>query len=328
MKLTNKAIQYPIKFTPRLFEKVWGGDKLKKVLNKHTSSQFTGESWEISAVENEVSVVANGPLKGKLLTEIIQENPIQLLGKKVFDQFGVSFPLLFKFIDAKKDLSIQLHPNDELAKERHNSFGKTEMWYIIEAEKDAKIHLGFNNSYYPEEYLKNIQMDKITDMVENHCAKKGQAYLVEAGTIHAIGKNILLAEIQQTSDITYRVYDWNRKDLNGELRELHLELAFDALDFNQFKSKPIRFDNYRNIANKVVSDKYFTTNKINIEHVYQKDLTTIDSFIVYMCVEGAGTVKIDSSTENIKKGDTIFIPASVLQIEIQSTSVELLEVYL
>ncbi len=328
MKLKEPEINYPIKFKPILFEKIWGGDKLKKVLNKDTSSEFTGESWEISAVNDEVSVIANGPLKGKLLTEIIYEQPIQFLGKKVADQFGTTFPLLFKFIDAKRDLSVQLHPNDELAKARHNSFGKTEMWYLIEAESNAQIHLGFNEYYQPEEYLGKIKTDRVLEMVRSHKAKKGQAYLVQAGTIHAIGKDVLLAEIQQTSDITYRIYDWKRKDLNGDFRELHLNLAFDALDFNQFKSDPIQFEENKNTTNEIVSDTYFTVNKVNITKRYTKTLNNIDSFIVYMCVDGSGTIQINNNLENIQKGETVLIPASTSQVEMQAISMELLEVYI
>lgn len=220
---------YPFKFQPILKERLWGGTKLKDLLNKPSSSDITGESWELSAVKGDVSIIENGPLAGTSLQEAINHHPQALLGKSVTNRFGTEFPILIKFIDAKQDLSIQLHPNDELAKERHNSFGKTEMWYIMQADPGAELIVGFKQDMTKENYEKHLNEGKLTDILNYEKVKEGDTFFINTGKVHAIGAGILLAEIQQTSDITYRVYDFNRKDKEGNLRELHTELAIDAM---------------------------------------------------------------------------------------------------
>lgn len=223
---------YPFKFQPILKERLWGGTKLKDLLNKPSSSDITGESWELSAVKGDVSIIENGPLAGTSLQEAINHHPQALLGKSVTNRFGTEFPILIKFIDAKQDLSIQLHPNDELAKERHNSFGKTEMWYIMQADPGAELIVGFKQDMTKENYEKHLNEGKLTDILNYEKVKEGDTFFINTGKVHAIGAGILLAEIQQTSDITYRVYDFNRKDKEGNLRELHTELAIDAIDYS------------------------------------------------------------------------------------------------
>ncbi|HLV41493.1 MAG TPA: type I phosphomannose isomerase catalytic subunit, partial [Brumimicrobium sp.] len=227
-----KANLYPIKFHPILKEKLWGGNKLKTLLNKESHLPNIGESWEISDVEGDTSLVANGSLENQSLKHLLSTYKADLIGEKNYKQFGNSFPLLIKFIDAKEDLSIQLHPNDELAAKRHNSFGKTEMWYVMQTDPDSNLIVGFNQEMTSETYLKHLNEKTLTSILNFDRVKKGDAYFIDVGRIHAIGAGVLLAEIQQTSDITYRVYDWDRVDDKGQSRELHNNLAIDAFNFN------------------------------------------------------------------------------------------------
>ena len=319
--------RYPIKFTPILKEKIWGGEKLKKVLKKNSISNNVGESWELSGVDGDVSVVSNGSLKGTLLTNLIENNKEALVGKAVYEKFGNTFPLLFKFIDANDDLSIQLHPNDALAKERHNSFGKTEMWYVVDADKQSKLYVGFDKEYTKDQYLSKFNNGEILEMVNAVEVEKGAVFFIETGTVHAIGKGVLIAEIQQTSDLTYRIFDWNRTDDNGVSRELHTDLALEAFDFSKTQIENISYQNKSNQTEKLVSCPYFTTNKLNVEGSFKKDLSKIDSFVVYMCVEGSGEIVIGENKEQFIKGETILIPAIVDSIGIKGEA-ELLEVYI
>ena len=223
---------YPLKFNPILKDKIWGGEKLKNILNKQTEASNIGESWEVSDVEGDTSIVTNGPLKGQSLKELLSNFKSDLLGEKNYAQFGTKFPLLIKFIDAKEDLSIQLHPNDTLAAERHNSFGKTEMWYVMQADQDSNLIVGFNQDMNAEKYLHHLDNKSLTEILNFDKVQAGDTYFIEVGRVHAIGAGVMLAEIQQTSDITYRVYDWDRVDDKGNERELHNDLAIDAIDFD------------------------------------------------------------------------------------------------
>lgn len=319
---------YPLKFNPILKEKIWGGNKLKTILNKSTSNTNVGESWEISTVGKDISIVANGELYGKKLDELIREYKAELLGKKVYQEFGDQFPLLLKFIDAKEDLSVQLHPNDELAKKRHDSFGKTEMWYVVQADVDAKLIVGFNKNTSKEEYQTYLEEGKITKLLNFEDISKGDSYFIKTGKIHAIGRGVLIAEIQQTSDITYRVYDWDRKDDNGNSRELHTDLALDALDYNTKDDFRLIYNRKKNTANEVADCNYFTTNYLKIEQQLDRVYNAIDSFKIYMCVEGTGNIMCNTHSESIGKGETILIPAMFDKIEIKGTELELLEIYI
>ena len=244
------------------------------------------------------------------------------------EEFETIFPLLFKFIDANDDLSIQLHPNDELAAKRHNSFGKTEMWYVVDADEDARLIVGFNGEYSKEAYINELEADNLLHILNTVSIKKGDGFFIEVGTIHAIGKGSLVAEIQQTSDITYRVFDWNRKDDFGNERALHTDLAMDALDFNKTTNCKVNYSQKMNQRANLVECDYFTTNKIVVNSSYNLDLEEIDSFVVYMCVEGRAIVSVDNQSEEINKGETLLIPAASKRIEIKSESAELLEVYI
>ncbi|MCH7524385.1 MAG: class I mannose-6-phosphate isomerase, partial [Bacteroidetes bacterium] len=223
---------YPLKFQPILKEKIWGGQKLKTLLNKQNDLPNIGESWEISDVDGDTSIVINGELKGKTLKELLELFKGDLIGEKNYKIFGNKFPLLIKFIDAKEDLSIQLHPNDELAAKRHNSFGKTEMWYVMQADVGSNLIIGFNKRITPETYLNYLEEKTLPKILNFDKVKEGDSYFIEVGRVHAIGAGVVLAEIQQTSDITYRVYDWDRVDDEGNSRDLHIDLAIDAIDIN------------------------------------------------------------------------------------------------
>jgi len=317
---------YPIKFQPILKEKIWGGTKLKTFLNKESDAPNVGESWEISDVDNDTSIVSNGELKGATLKQLLLTYQEELIGKKNFEQFGEKFPLLIKFIDAKEDLSIQLHPNDELAAMRHNSFGKTEMWYVMQADDDANLIVGFNQKVTPEVYLEHLESKTLSNILNFDKVSEGDTYFIEVGRVHAIGAGVMLAEIQQTSDITYRVYDWDRVDDHGNERELHNDLAIDAIDFKMKDDFRVSYLKQENQSNKMVSCPYFTTNFIHLTQVIQKE-NAYDSFIIYMCVDGEATIKFESFVETVKKGETILIPAALKQFELDSNNAKLLEVY-
>lgn len=316
---------YPLQFNPIFKERIWGGTKLKTLLNKAIHSDITGESWELSTVEGDVSIVANGDLKGKSLTELIDQFPNEILGTEVYQQFGKQFPLLFKYLDAREDLSIQVHPNDALAKKRHNSFGKTEMWYVMQADDDAELIVGFKEKSSKEEYVKNLENKTLLNILDTKKAQKGDVFFLETGTVHAIGAGLLVAEIQQTSDITYRLYDFDRVDANGNKRELHIDLALDAMNYNKVNSQK-NYTKEENKSNEIVDCQYFTTNFIPLNNkinVYKSG----ETFTVYMCTEGNFEIEIDDTIYSYKQGDTVLIPARIRNYYLNGNA-SLLEIYI
>ena len=317
---------YPLKFQPILKERLWGGTKLKDVLGKPIENDITGESWELSAVDGDISVVANGELAGTTLQEIIDARAEDLLGADVVKRFGKDFPILIKFIDAKQDLSIQLHPNDELAKKRHGSFGKTEMWYVMDADEGANLIVGFNRDVTKKEYQKSLENDSILDLLNYEPVKEGDTFFINTGKIHAIGAGVLLAEIQQTSDVTYRVFDFNRKDKNGKLRELHTEMALDAMDYTKKDDFKVVYTKNENSVNKMVDCPYFKTNFIHLTQDFVQEVQHRDSFTIYMCVGGSAKVSTESGSAYIQKGETVLVPAKTGTISIYTTDAKLLEV--
>tara|TARA_R110000744_G_scaffold96926_2_gene187290 strand:- start:31 stop:999 length:969 start_codon:yes stop_codon:yes gene_type:complete len=317
---------YPLKFRPILKEKLWGGTKLKEVLGKPIESEITGESWELSTVKGDISVIANGILEGKSLQDLIESNSEELLGKSVVERFGKEFPILIKFIDAKQDLSIQLHPNDDLAKERHDSFGKTEMWYIMDADPKAELIVGFNKDVTKEEYAKSIDNDTLLDLLNYEQVKEGDTFFINTGKIHAIGAGVMLAEIQQTSDVTYRVFDFNRKDKEGNLRELHTELALDAVDYKKKDDFKVTYSQELNKVSEMVDCPYFKTSFIQLTENLELDTTKRDSFTIFMCVGGKAVIKTAEGEVSIKKGETVLLPAITKKISLQSKAAKLLEV--
>ncbi len=305
---------YPLIFNPIFKERIWGGTKLKDFLNKSFEGNQIGESWELSTVANDVSVVANGEFAGLNLNELIEKYPIELLGSKSIEKFGLEFPLLFKFLDAKEDLSIQVHPNDELAKLRHNSFGKTEMWYVMQADETARLVVGFKNKINKEEYLKHLESKTLVTILNETPVQKGDAFFLETGTVHAIGAGVLIAEIQQTSDVTYRLYDWDRVDANGIGRELHNDLAVDAINYNETNTK-VFYNKGTNESVNLVECPFFTTNIIEVSEKYTWKKRK-ESFTVFMCTEGSFVIVTSDFTFKFKKGDTVLIPAIVEEFEL------------
>jgi len=322
---------FPLKFQPILKDKIWGGSKLKTVLNKDFSPlPNAGESWEISGVEGDISVVSNGNLAGNNLEELIEVYMGDLVGDKVYDQFGMEFPLLIKFIDANDVLSIQVHPDDELSKERHNAFGKTEMWYVIEADKGSELIVGFNQEVDKAKYVAKLEEGKLEEILNNEPVKKGSCFFIPAGRVHAIGKGILLAEIQQTSDVTYRMYDWNRTDDQGNPRELHTELAVDAIDYSFEKKYRTDYETEINKSKELVRCPYFTTNTLEFDKQIEKDYSQLDSFVIYMCLDGDFTIESEGGiTTEVAKGETVLIPAALENVILfPKGKTEILEVYI
>ncbi len=324
-------IQEPIKFEPILKEKIWGGTKLFDILDKPkiVNSTTIGESWEISSVKDNISVISAGVYKGLTLTELLIKFTSDLVGKSIYKRFKNEFPLLIKFIDAKKDLSIQLHPNDALALKRHNSFGKTEMWYVLQADENAKLIVGFKKKIDIKTYQKYLKDTKILDVLNVDIVKKGDVYFIPTGRVHAIGAGVLLAEIQQTSDITYRIYDWNRKDANGNYRELHTENALETLDFSVQKDYRESYKKTVNKSENIVSCPFFTTNIIELKGSLSLNYVKRDSFTIFMCVAGNATIIYKNGKQKIKYGETILIPNCLNELTLVSTEkTELLEVYI
>lgn len=305
-------IAYPIKFESILQEKIWGGTKLKSILNKASDKKNIGESWEVSAVKSNVSIVANGIYKGLSLQDLLSQFKSELVGRKVFEQFGTQFPLLIKFIDAKEALSIQLHPDDVLAQKRHQSFGKTEMWYVMQADEGANLIVGFKQDCDKETYIKYLEANQLIDLLNIERVDEGDVFFIPTGRIHAIGAGVLLAEIQQTSDITYRIYDWNRVDADGNSRELHTDLALEAIDY---KAKATYKTDYQSVLNQsktVETCPYFTTNILPILGTVNKDYSANDSFVIYICTKGCVHLNYgDNQCETITFGECILLPNSL-----------------
>ncbi|MBN2757348.1 MAG: class I mannose-6-phosphate isomerase [Bacteroidales bacterium] len=321
---------YPLKFEPIFKEKIWGLDNLNKSLNKKIDlNKKIGESWEISAISDNISVVSNGFLAENNLEEIIEIYMGNIVGDKVFDKFGIEFPLLIKFIDANEVLSIQVHPDNEIAKERHNAFGKTEMWYIVDAKQKAELISGFNKETNMQEYKLALSSGNLKNILNFEKVKKDDVYFIPAGRVHAIGAGIVLAEIQQTSDITYRIYDWGRKDDNGNYRELHTDLAVDVIDYGFYTNYKTDYKFTENKTSNILECEFFKTNILEFDKTVEKDYFLIDSFVVYICLEGEFEIDFASGKEICKKGETILLPAVLKNIKlIPKRKSKLLEVYI
>lgn len=320
---------YPLKFEPILKSTIWGGKEICNFKRLPACEEPVGESWEISGVRGNISTVSNGELKGKNLEELVGAYKEALVGKKIYEAFGSNFPLLIKFIDARDDLSIQVHPDDKLAKERHDSFGKTEMWYVINAEPGAFLYSGFQKQMNPDTYVKSVENNTFTDSLMKHDVKAGDVFFLPAGRVHAIGAGTFIAEIQQTSDITYRIYDFDRKDANGNGRELHTELAKDAIDYNLYDSYKTDYASKKDESVNLESNVYFTTNLLELTKGISRDYSKIDSFVIYICMQGECTVQDNKGNElTLKQGETILIPADTQSTKINpSKDSLLLEVY-
>ncbi|MBQ4377026.1 MAG: class I mannose-6-phosphate isomerase, partial [Bacteroidales bacterium] len=309
---------YPLKFMPLYKNKVWGGNKIKTFGFDYDPLPNCGEMWVLSAVEGNESVVANGPLAENTLNELLEIYMGDLIGERNYERFGDEFPLLFKIIDAADRLSIQVHPDDALARERGFANGKTEMWYVVEAENGAEIVDGFSQAITPEQYQQLLAEGRLEEVLHKEHPQAGDVFFVPAGRVHAIGKGLLLAEIQQSSDCTYRIYDYNRPDSNGKLRQLHTAEALDAIDFSEVRDGRTAYNYRANATTSVVQTPYFTTNLIAFDKPIRKDFSQLESFVVYLCVEGLMAVKSLETIVPIHAGECVLVPAMADTVELYS----------
>ena len=302
---------YPLKFEPLLTTFVWGGQKIAPYKGIDSQANNIGESWEVSDVEGRVSVVANGPLAGKTLSQLVKEYKGQLVGRHIYQNNGDVFPLLLKFIDAHKDLSIQVHPGDELAARLHPGCkGKTEMWYVIAAEPGAKLYSGLSQALTPELLAQKAADGSITDALACYDVHPGDVFFLPPGRIHAICSGCFIAEIQQTSDLTYRIYDYGRMGLDGKPRQLHLEQARQAVDYKVYpQGYRTQYEPAQDEEVELINCPYFTTSVLDLTLPYAKDLSELDSFLTVMCIEGSGSLEVDGEEIDIRQGETVLIPA-------------------
>jgi mannose-6-phosphate isomerase len=321
---------YPLKFEPILKEKVWGGNALVSRYNKIPQGLVNiGESWELSSVSDNLSVISNGFLAGNNIGELIEVYMGDITGDSIFEKFGNEFPLLIKFIEAREDLSVQVHPADKLAKERHYAFGKTEMWYILESEKESKIYTGFKEGVTKEMYQESLKNGHLTDLLNVETAEAGDTFFTPAGRVHAIGAGTVLVEIQQTSDITYRIFDWNRKSSGKNKRNLHTDLALDAIDFSASGKNKIRKISEINKTENLVSCEYFNTNIISFNTPINKEYYVNDSFVVYICIDGEFLIRWDKNSDIVSKGDTILLPAMIKEVTLEPVKeARMLEIFI
>lgn len=324
---------YPLKFKPRVKERIWGGQailkKKGKTVARLSKDKLYGESWDLSSVKGDVSVVANGFLKGNNLEEIIEVYMGELVGEENFEKYGLEFPLLVKYLDCNDKLSVQVHPNDELAEERHNSFGKTEAWYVVDCKPGAAIYLGFKNlELTREEYIAAVAESRLEELLNRVEVKPGDVFFIPAGTVHALGAGIEVVEVQQTSDVTYRIYDWDRVDASGKGRELHTALAVDAIDFEAAAELLHRkYELTKGGAATVIESSYFTMTLHDVDGEKLLDRASLDSFIIYIALNGSAQVIADGVEESLEEGEVMLIPAEVSEIEINGNA-KLMEVYI
>ena len=324
---------YPIKFKPRVKERIWGGkailERKGKAVSRLAKDKLYGESWDLSSVKGDISVVANGMLKGNNLEEIIEVYMGELVGEQNFERYGLEFPLLIKYLDCNDRLSVQVHPNDELAEERHQSFGKTEAWYIAECKEGAAIYLGFKDlNITREEYIAAVAESRLESMLNRVEVKKGDVFFIPAGTVHALGAGIEVVEVQQTSDVTYRIYDWDRVDSEGNGRELHTALAVDAIDFEaDAELLHKKYDVARGGEAKVIESPYFTMTIHDVDGSKELDRSMLDSFVVYICLEGSVRISADGAEESLDAGELVLVPAECSEVAFVGEA-RLMEVYI
>lgn len=309
---------YPFLFEPNLHSVVWGGNQLRPYKGLEPTDDPIGESWEVSAVPSSTSIISNGEYKGKDLISLINEQPKAILGKKVNEKYNGKLPLLVKFIDAKRDLSIQVHPNDEMAMHEHGKMGKTEMWYVIKADEGAHLYAGFKEEITPQEYQQRIADGSITEVLADHQVKAGDVFYLPSGRIHAICGGVMLAEVQQSSDVTYRIYDYKRLGMDGKPRELHTELAAKALDYHVEDNYRTDYKDVTNKALHIIGTPFFDVRVMEVSKLFHRDLKKYDSFIITMCIEGDCIIHVRSTGEEIllKQGNSTLIPAAIADYDI------------
>ncbi|MDE7356372.1 MAG: class I mannose-6-phosphate isomerase [Rikenellaceae bacterium] len=319
---------YPLKFKPLYKERIWGGRRMEAAFGKKLpAGKKIGESWELSGVQGDVSVVSNGKLAGNDIEELVEVYMGDLVGDAVYERFGQEFPLLIKFIDAADILSIQVHPDDDLAAERHNAYGKTEMWYVLDSDPGAELCVGFNRKVSRQEYLESVEAGSLPELLSRIKVKPGDAYFIPAGTIHAIGKGLMVAEIQQTSDITYRVFDWNRVDDKGNPRQLHTELAVDAINFADTDNYNVTVSPKAGEAAMMQSCKYFASSVLAVDGAMTRPYVELDSFVIYICLEGSADVVWSGGRESVTKGETMLVPAVIDEVTLEGNA-KIIEVYI
>ena len=309
---------YPFLFHPNLHTVVWGGHRLQVYKGLQSTDEPIGESWEVSAVPSSTSIISNGSFAGRDIISVISEYPEDILGKAVNEKYHGQLPLLVKFIDAKRDLSIQVHPNDEMAQREHGKMGKSEMWYVIKADAGSHLYAGFKQEITPEEYQQRIADGTIIEVLADHQVKAGDVFYLPAGRIHAICGGILLAEVQQSSDVTYRIYDYNRPGMDGKPRQLHTELAAQALDYHVEENYRTEYVDNPNKAIQIIDSPYFDVRVMEISKPFHRDLRKYDSFIISMCIEGDCKLCVRSTGDEIllRQGSSTLIPAAIADYDV------------
>lgn len=324
---------YPLKFKPRIKERIWGGSAILRKKGKATArlakDRPYGESWDLSSVKGDVSVVANGMLKGNNLEEIIEVYMGDLVGESIFERYGLEFPLLIKYLDCQDRLSVQVHPDDALAEERHNSYGKTEAWYVVDCKPGAAIYLGFKNlDITREEYIAAVSESRLEELLNRVEVAPGDVFFIPAGTVHALGAGLEVVEVQQTSDITYRIYDWDRVDASGKGRELHTALAVDAIDFEaDAELLHKRYNLPKGGESTVITSPYFTMTLHDVDNHKTLDRSYLDSFVVYIALRGSAKIVADGIEETIVEGEVVLVPAEVNEITFEGDA-RIMEVYI
>ena len=315
------------KFEPLLKQTIWGGNKIVAFKHIQSDMENVGESWEVSGVPGDESVVANGECKGKTLNEVLAEMKQKLVGEENYKRFGDRFPLLIKFIDARQDLSIQVHPDDETAHRQGKAMGKTEMWYVMDSDEDASLKVGLKKKITPEEYARMVEDDTICDALGNYKVKSGDCFFIPAGRIHAICSGSFIAEIQQTSDVTYRIYDYKRKDMNGNYRELHTKEAAEAIDYTVLDDYRTEYTPVKNEATQLVSCPLFTTAVYDLTEPMTLDYSELDSFVILIALKGEGSILTSSGNSySFREGESILLPATTEMVKVEG-NIKFLETF-
>lgn len=317
----------PLKFNALLKSTLWGGDKIIPFKNLDIQQENVGESWEISGVKDNETIVADGPYAGKKLNELVEELKGKLVGEDNYQRFGNEFPLLIKFIDARQDLSIQVHPTDEIAKMQGKERGKTEMWYLMDSDKDATLLCGLKKKITPEEYAQIVENDTIVDAIDRYEVKEGDCFFLPAGRIHAIGTGCFLAEIQQTSDVTYRIYDFKRKDKNGNYRQLHTKEAAECINYNVESNYRTEYTPVKNQGVSLVQCPYFNTAVYDLDEPMTIDYSELDSFVILIGVKGNATITDnEGNTFTLQAGESVLVPATTETLKVDG-NIKFLETY-
>lgn len=315
------------KFKPLLKSTLWGGDKIISFKHLQSTQQQVGESWEISGVEDNETIVSDGEYSGKKLNELVTLLGEKLVGRDNYKRFGNEFPLLIKFIDARQDLSIQVHPTDEIAHRQGKERGKTEMWYIMNSDSDAKLYSGLKLRITPEEYKQMVENDTICDALAQYSVQEGDVFFLPAGRIHAIGTGCFLAEIQQTSDVTYRIYDFKRKDKDGNYRQLHTQEASECINYEVEDTYRTTYQPRKNEGVSLVECPYFSTAVYDLDEPMTLDYSELDSFVILIGMKGESRITDNEGhTTTLNEGETVLIPATTKGIQVEGT-IKFLETY-